>query len=64
MNHYLAILGCHWPNASRDIIYLICHVTSENHVIKGSNNVMSGNFSWCVTILSSLVVIGIVLVEI
>ena len=28
------MFGNHWSGASGDITYLICHVTSKNHVIK------------------------------
>ena len=31
----------YWFSASGDIKYLMCHVTSQNHVIKGSSNLMS-----------------------
>ena len=32
-----------------DIKYLICHMTSQNNMIEGSSNFMSGSFSWFVT---------------
>ena len=54
--------GC-WSLESGDIKYLICHVTSQNLVIEGSSNFMKGNSSLYVTILPSLVAIGIVMVE-
>ena len=47
-------------SASEDIKYLICLVTSQNYVIEGLCNFLSG----CVTTLLRLVVIGIVVVEI
>ena len=62
--HHFPMFDGHWSIASRDIKYLICHMTSQNHVILGSSNFMSGRFSLHVTILPSLVAIGIVLVEI
>ena len=51
------------------VIYLvqvefICHVASWDHVIKGLHEILFGRFSFYVIILSSLVVIGIVAVEI
>ena len=30
----LAMVGVHWSSASGDIRFLICHVTSQDHVIK------------------------------
>ena len=44
-------------------IYLACHVNLQNHVIEGSRNFMLGAFHVYITNLPSLVVIGIVLVE-
>ena len=49
---------------SGDIKYLICHVTSPNHMLEGSCNFMCENFScmappWWL----SLVAIGMVIVE-
>ena len=58
------MLGGHFPSASGDIKYLICQVTSQKHAIEGSSNFMSGVSLWYVTTLTSLVVIGIVVVEI
>ena len=51
--------GGYWSCSIGDIKYLICHVTSQNHVIEGSFNFMSGNSSMYITSLSSLVVIDI-----
>ena len=34
-SHHFAISGGHWPSASGYMQYLICHVTSQNHVIEG-----------------------------
>ena len=73
--HHLVIFGGHWSNASGDIKYLICHVTSQNFVIEGSFNFMSGSATIpmatklgrmvaYVTTLPSLVAIGIVVAEI
>ena len=36
-----AMFGGYWSSASGDIRYLICHVTSQNHVIKGLSNFVS-----------------------
>ena len=57
VSHYFAMFGRHWSLAVGDKKYLICYVTSQNHVIKGSSNFMSGSSSWYVTTLPSLVAI-------
>ena len=49
--------------AGEDITDLGCHVTLQNHVIKGSSNFMGGSSLWYITTLASLVAIGIVLIE-
>ena len=51
LSHHLAQLGAHWSSVSRDIKYLLCHVTLQNHVIEGSFNFMSGSSSMNVTTL-------------
>ena len=38
MSHYLAVFGGYWSSARGDKKYLICHVTSENHVIERLSN--------------------------
>ena len=43
---------------------LVCHMILQDHVIQGSCDFMGGTVSWYVTPLPSLVVTGIVLVEI
>ena len=45
-------------------MYLTSHVAWRNQVIEKSCVFMSGNSSLCVTILTSLIARGIVLVEI
>ena len=62
VSHHLAMFG-YWSSATGDMKYLLCHVTSQNPVIEGSNRFMSGSSSWHVTTLPSLVAIGIVVVE-
>ena len=59
-----AKFGCHNLCGSWDITYLICHVTLQQLVIKGSFNFMGGNSSLYATILSGLVALGIVAAEI
>ena len=44
-------------------MFLVCHVTSLNHGIKGSCDFMGGSSSWEVTIYPSLVAVVIVVVE-
>ena len=55
---------CHiwWPLGWRK--YLIYHVTSQNHVIKGSTNFMSWTSLWYVTDFSSLIGIGFVEIDV
>ena len=43
---------------------LACHLISQNHVTKGSSNIMGRSPSRLVTILPSVVVIDAVLVEV
>ena len=31
VGHNLVMCGSHWSSASGDIMYLICHVTSQKH---------------------------------
>ena len=45
-------------------MYLICHVTSQDHLIEGSFEFMGGSSLWYVTTLKNLVAIGIVIVAI
>lgn len=47
-----------------NIIYLICHVTLQDHAIKGSSDIMEGRSSWYITTLPGLVDIGMAVVEI
>ena len=58
------MFGGDWSSASEDMKSLVCHVTSQNHVIVGSSNFMSGSSSWYVTIVPKFVAIGIVVVQI
>ena len=53
-----------WSSASGDITYLACHVTLQNQVVDGLSDAMSGSTAWYITTLTSLVVIGIVVLEI
>ena len=51
-------------HSENDIKHFICHVILQNHVIEGSCNFMNGSSSMYVTILPSLLAIGIVVLEI
>ena len=62
--HHLAMFGGYWNSASGSAKYSICHMASQNHMIEGSRNFMSGNSSLCITTLLLLEVIGIVVVYI
>ena len=55
--------GSHSDCGSRDITYLICQLTLEDHNIKGSSDFIEGSFSLNVTTLPGLVALGIVVVE-
>ena len=57
-------VGGNWAGASGDIKYLICHMTSQNHVIEGSINFISGNYSWCVITLPGAMAESVAVVEI
>ena len=49
---------------SEDIMVLVCHVILQGHVIKASNDCMGRRSSRQVTILPSLVALGILVVDI
>ena len=55
---------CGQRNYGREnTMILVFHVISQDHVIKGSSNIMGRNLSRLVTILRSFVVIGLAVVE-
>ena len=62
VSHHLVMYSGHWSSASRDMIYLICPIISQDHVIKESSDLMGGSFSMYATCLLILVAIGIVVV--
>ena len=64
VSHHLIMFGGHWSNASGNMKYLICHMTSQNRVIEGERKFMSGSSLWYITTLSSLVALGIAVVQI
>lgn len=64
VSHHLSKFGDHCPFGSRDIIDLIFHATLKDHVIKEPCDFMGGSSSLYIPNLQSLVVIGIVVVDI
>ena len=53
------LVQSHRPSAGRDIMYLICHMILQDHMIKGSCDFMSGIASQKVTRLPCLVATGL-----
>ena len=53
LSHQLATFGLHWSGTTWDIIYLICYVDSQEHIIEESNYFMGQSSSLCVTTLRS-----------
>ena len=45
VRHHLAMFGAHWSSASRDITYLICHLTLQDSVIEESCDVIGRSSS-------------------
>ena len=64
VHHLLAMFDAHRSSASGNITYLICHMTSQDHVIERSCEVTDGSTPLYVTVQPSLMAIGIVVVEI
>ena len=62
--HHLAKFGGHRYCISRDIMFLICNVIKQGHIIKRSGDYNDRSPSRNVTILPSLVAIGTVVLEI
>ena len=57
------LVWCHGSSAVGDIMYLICLMTSQDHLIKGSCKFTSGSSLQNVTNLISLVTISIIIEE-
>ena len=57
------MFGGHGSSANGDIKYLTRHVTLQIDLVEGSSNFMSGSSSRYITTLPSLVVMGVVVVE-
>ena len=57
------MFGGHWSGASRNIINLICCMTSQTMQFKDRMTFMSGRSPLCVNNLPSLVAIGIVVAD-
>ena len=56
--------GFYGSFAGGEIMYLICHETSQDHLIEGSCKLMGGQFLCIITTLTSMVTKEIVIVEI
>ena len=63
VSYHLSIFVGHCSSASGDIMYLLCHMTSQDCMIERSCNFMSWSSSFYVPNLLSLVVIGNVVVK-
>ena len=59
--HHPANFSGHRSRGSRDIMILVCQVISQDHIIKGSCDIMARRLSGKVNILASLVAIGTVM---
>ena len=57
------LVWCQWVFCRWRKMYLICHLTSHDHLIEGSCAVLDGSFLQYVTTLISHVTINIVIVE-
>ena len=64
VSHHSAKFGGHCHCGSGNIMVLVCHVISQNHVAKRCSNIMGKSPQRLVTILSSLVAMGTLVVEI
>ena len=42
INYHLAMFDVHCSIASRDITYLICYMTSQEHIMEGSYDIRVG----------------------
>ena len=54
----------HKHNRGGDLIVLLCHLITQDHMSKASSNIMGRSPSRLFTILTNLLVIGTVVVEI
>ena len=54
----------HWSSVSGDITYLLYHVSSQDHVIEGTDHFTGGSSEQYVTNLPSILATGIVVVKI
>ena len=64
ISEHLATFNGKRPCGSRDIRYLICHMTLQNHMIKGCCDFMKGRSLLYVTALPSVVAVVFVGVDI
>ena len=63
VSHQIATFTSRRPGGGSYIIYLICRVTFQYHLINGSLNFMDGSYSLCLTTMPGLMTIVIVVVE-
>ena len=42
-SHHFPMFGGYWSSVNGDIKYLLCYVTSQNHLIEGSCDFLSGS---------------------
>ena len=42
VSHHLVMFSSYWSSANVDIMYLICQVTLQDHMIEGSFDFISG----------------------
>ena len=47
ISHHLVMFGGDWSSLSEVVKYLVCHVTSRDHVIQGSCDFKGG--AYCVS---------------
>ena len=64
VSQHLAQFGVHGSSAGGDIMHLVCHVTSHDHLIKGSCRFIGGSSLQYVTTVVSVVIISLVTLEI
>ena len=63
-SHHLAKFDGQRPCTGRYITYLICYVTSYDHVFRELYEFIRGSHLWQLTTLSSLMAIGLTIIEI
>ena len=64
INHHPTKFDVYLFCGGRDIAFLFCHVTSSDHMIKGTYDLVGGSSTTLVTTMVSSILIGIVELEI